>query len=117
MSSGSSGMRVTVPEPSRSMFLDFCFMVEMRTGGIRYGGVLKSGFLAVRAYIEDKWTIVVFRGRKFRFECCKDDDRFVLSCSSVTCEPKIGGGVGHFIHDSTRDSTRRIPAKLQGLPR
>lgn len=52
MSSGSSGIRVTVPEPSRSMFLDFCFMVEMRTGGIRYGGAL-----AVRAYIENKWTI------------------------------------------------------------
>lgn len=30
MSSGSSGMRVTVPEPSRSMFLDFCFMVRSR---------------------------------------------------------------------------------------
>lgn len=39
ISSGSSGIRVTVPEPSRSIFLDFCFMVYVRVGYIRFGGV------------------------------------------------------------------------------
>jgi hypothetical protein len=43
MSSGSSGIRVTVPEPSRSMFRDFCFILYLRVCDIRYGGVSKCG--------------------------------------------------------------------------
>jgi hypothetical protein len=41
MSSGSSGIKVTVPVPSRSIFLDFCFIVYLRVCDIRYGGVSK----------------------------------------------------------------------------